>query len=176
MRASSYRRWSVVAVAFCSLACATNPAPRGWLAPAQEAQADPYGAWIVVSQSGGSSSGEFLAVDRDSVFILAMNSQVVAVSRTRVVQADVWFYDAKWGGLAGWTALGAVSTISNGYLLILTLPAWTIGGTIATAAHSRAPRRRVVRPDGWEVVRQHARFPAGLPPGLPRTLRTKPPR
>jgi hypothetical protein len=175
MRASRWHRWWAFALVSGAAACAHNPAPDGWLAPAVAAQNDPYGAWIVVATSDSSeTSGEFLAVDRDTVFVLSIDSTVRALPRAAVRHAQIAFYESQWSQLALWTALGSVSTISNGILLVFTFPTWVIGGTIATSVDSRAPLREVARPEDWDTVRMYARFPAGLPEGLPRRLRPKP--
>lgn len=158
-------------------ACAGNPAPSGWLAPAREAREDPYGAWVVLSREPAPQvAGELLAVERDSIYVLTPAGEVVAVSPFGVRRATVAFYDAQWGGLAAWTILGALSTASNGYFLVLTFPLWTVGGSLITGGQSRAPLRTLRRGDAWEAVRRYARFPQGLPPGLPRRLPPKPPR
>lgn len=175
MLASSWRRSLTSVLAGGTLACAHNPAPSGWLAPAREAQADPYGAWIVVSRLAGSPDlgGEFLAVERDSVFMLLASGEVRSVPLDSVSRARMAFYNAQWGGLATWTILGSLSTISNGAFLIFTFPAWIIGGSLATAGQSRAPLRRVGPAHTWDAVRMYARFPGGLPANLPRTLPPK---
>jgi len=176
MPASSWRRrWVFVTLACGALGCVRSPAPNDWLSPPQQAQADAYGAWIVITRVGGGpeETGEFLAVERDSVFVLSSNREVRAVPRDSVTRARLWFYDAQWGQLNGWTALGSLSSIANGYFAILTLPAWIIGGSIATARQSRAPLLRVDRPADWEAVRMYARFPAGVPANLPRNLPPK---
>lgn len=175
MSVSSWRRW-LASVLAGTLGCAANPAPRGWLAPAREAQTDPYGAWIVVKRLGGGGdvSGEFLAVERDSLFVLSANSAVRAIPLDGVLRAQIAFYDARSGDLALWTALGSLSTISNGAFLIFTFPIWIIGGSVATAGQSSAPLRRVDPTHTWDAVRMYARFPGGLPPNLPRMLPPKP--
>jgi hypothetical protein len=153
------------------LACSQNPAPRGWLPPPRAAQSDPYGAWIVVwSPAWGEWAGEFLAVERDTVFLLTPDSVVRAVPIDSIREAELAFYDAQWGGLSLWTGVGSVATISNGAFLVITLPMWLIGGSAATGGQSRAPLRRVRQPGEWDGVRMFARFPTGLPPGLPRRL------
>ncbi len=178
MLASNWRRWLASVLAGGTLACAQNPAPSGWLAPARAAQADPYGAWIVVSRPGGGPDvgGEFLAVQRDSVFVLLADGEVRTVPLDSVLHALIAFYDAQWGGLAAWVMLGSLSTISNGAFLVFTFPLWIIGGSLATAGQSRAPLRRVDRAPTWDAVRMYARFPGGLPANLPRTLPPKPRR
>jgi hypothetical protein len=162
-------------------ACSQNPAPAGWLAPPRQAQSDPYGAWIVVWQPAPpdlrgevlAAQGEFLAVDRDSVYVLSPDSVVRAVPVGTIHSARIAFYDAQSAGLGIWTGVGSVSTISNGGFLVLTLPLWVIGGSLITGGQSRAPLRDVQAGDSWDVLRRYARFPQGLPEGLPRRLRTK---
>jgi hypothetical protein len=175
MRASRWRRRASLILVAATAACAKNPAPIGWLSPAVAAQNDPYGAWIVVTTSDTSgTSGEFLAVDNDSVFVLSLDSTVRAVPRASVREARIAFYQAQLGTVILWSALGTLSTLSNGVLLVFTAPTWIIGGTVASASESRAPLRTVARPEDWEGVRGYARFPMGMPPNLPRRLPTKP--
>ena len=179
MRASSgRRRRGILAVLVVTvIGCAHNPAPGAWLSPPFDAQSDPYGAWVDVSTGDTTGvAGEFLAVERDSIFVLSLDSTVHAVPTAHVVRAQLAFYDARWGDLALWSALGAVSTISNGVLLVFTFPTWVIGGTIAAASDSRAPIRKVTHAEEWEGVRMYARFPAGMPENLPRRLPPKPVR
>jgi hypothetical protein len=175
MCANNWYLSTVFAMILASGGCAGNPAPRGWLSPAQESQADPYGAWIVISTpTGPPIYGEFLAVERDSIFLRLTYGTVRGVPVDTVVQAQIAWYDAQWGQLAWWTAVGSISTISHGVGLIFTAPTWGIGGSIAARAQSRAPLLEVNRPDQWNLVRMYARFPGGLPANLPQTLPPKP--
>jgi hypothetical protein len=167
-------RHLIALAAWAACGCAGNPAPRGWLAPAREAQAEPFGAWIVLSHTRAQDlGGEFLAVDRDSVYLLSRAGEVLAFSVAGVREAKIAFYDAQWGALAAWTTVGALSTISNGAFLIFTFPLWTIGGPLITGGQSRAPIKTVDTAASWEAVRMYARFPAGLPENLPRKLPPK---
>ena len=161
-----------------AIACGRNPAPRGWLAPALEEQADPYGAWIVLSKLGSTFEvgGELLAIERDSVFVLPPDGTVRTVPRDSVRRAQIAFYDAQWDQLVAWTGVGAVSTLSNGVLLVFTLPLWAVGGSIATSMQSNHAIRRVDSASAWDAVRMYARFPGGLPENLPRILPPKAPR
>lgn len=184
MSATDRRHWLASALLAATFGCAQNPAPGGWLEPAREAVDDPYGAWIAVSEEGRGVAGEFLAIDRDSVFVLLPSGSVHAVSLDRVTGAQLAYYDAQPGALAIWTTVGSWSTISNGILLIFTLPTWIIGGSVATGSQSRAPLVSLDHEETaesgadswaerWNAVRKYARFPGGLPPDLPRTLPTK---
>jgi hypothetical protein len=175
MQASRWLRWASLTLVAGTVACVQNPAPIGWLSPAVAAQKDVYGAWIVVTTSDTTGeSGEFLAVDNDSVFVLSVDGIVRAVPRGSVREAKIAFYQSQLGSVVLWSALGTLSTVSNGVLLVLTAPAWIIAGTVASASESRAPIRTVARTEDWETVRMYARFPIGMPENLPRRLRPKP--
>ena len=175
MPATDLRRRVALLLSSAALACAGNPAPAGWLAPALEAQADRYGAWVVVAQTHGGPDveGEFLALEYDSVFVLSMDGHLRTVPVHDGLRGRIAFYDARWGQLAVWTGVGALSTISNGLLAGVTFPLWILGGSLATGGQSRAPLRVVDSPDALAPLRMYARFPAGLPQNLPRTLPPK---
>lgn len=170
-----YRAWAGALLLVFGTACARNPAPKGWLGPADRAARDPYGAWIEIQPLAGGSKleGEFLAVDRDSVYVLDLGGTVRSLPLAAVADATVAAYDARWGRLAAWTALGALSTVSHGVFAILTFPAWILSGTIMTAIQSRSSIHHVRRGEDWTSVRKFARFPSGLPPDLPRSLPPK---
>lgn len=177
MLATDCRRALVMALACSALACAHNPAPHNWLGPAEAEEADPYGAWIVISRIGGDTSdvsGEFLGVDRDSVFVLTQDSLVRAVPTDSVRTAQIAFYDSQYGEVVAWSLLGSLSTLSNGAYLLFTFPMWAIDGMIASTNQSLAPIREVDDAAGWDAVRMYARFPGGIPDNLPRTLPPKP--
>ena len=166
----------LAAVALLTLGCATNPAPDRWLPKPIDAPSDPYGAWIELTLADSAETvvaGELLATASDSVFVLTPDGVVQAISIGGVGTAVVAAYQAQVERISAWAALGAVSTISNGVLLILTFPMWAGGGTVAAVSESRAPLHKLNRGDSWDGVSMFARFPGGLPPDLPRRL---PPR
>ena len=150
--------------------CASTNAPRDWLPGAAEMQSDAFGAWITLSPKQHSRadrmSGELIAVQPDSVFILVQDS-LVAMPRAGIADATLAAYDNHWGSLWGWTALGAVSTLSHGIFLILSAPLWILVGSITAASASHEPIRQY--PDRpWEELKKFARFPQGLPVGIDR--------
>ena len=158
-------------------ACVSNPAPEGWLSPADVAATEAWGGWVVVDTSQGGRgapaevSGELIAVSPDSVFVMP-ESTLLALPRARVSSATLFAYDARWGRLAGWGTAGTFLALSNGGFWILTGPLWIIAASASSASQSRAPRVQSSDPGGWEQMRDYARFPQGLPPGLDRaTLR-----
>ena len=154
-------------------ACVSNPAPDGWLPPADVTATEAWGGWIVVDTATGARSdpqelsGELIAVDRDSVFVMS-DSTLVAVRRSRARQGTLFAYDAKWNRLAGWGVAGTFGALSNGWFFGLTGPIWIISSTVASANQSKAPRVEASDSSGWDGMRLYARFPQGLPPGLDR--------
>ncbi len=134
--AEGAQRSAAVVAALLAAACASNTAPSGFLPSPQDARASAYGAWIELT--------------------------LTASSRQRAVEGELL---AGSGAVAGWTALGVVSTISNGLLLIFTAPAWIITGTVAGSSESYAPQGNVP-PLRWAELARFARFPQGMPPGL----------
>ena len=171
-------RWTVVALSVCALvtvtACFQTSAPKGWLPTAEEAQRDAYGAWIKLEFSMGAERntvhGELIAAASDSVHVLTSDSLVV-VSSASVTGGTLTAYDSQHGALRLWTILGGVSTLTHGFVLVLTAPVWAIAGSAATASASKAPRVESTDPS---LLRMYARFPQGLPRELDvRSLRQK---
>ncbi len=176
MRASE-RSLVAGGLALVFAACVANPAPSGWLAPAGDAQRDPYGGWIQLDVRPAAAAdtstrveGELIAVHPDSIFVLTPDGVFHAFARSDVVFARVAFFSASWGLLALWSTLGTLGTISHGYYLALSAPAWLIAGSIATAGYSRSPLAQAAsdEEDRWRALSHYARFPAGLPVDIER--------
>ncbi len=174
MRAT--RPWAVgVGLGLALVACAGNTAPAGFLVPPRLAQTEAYGGWVELLVTGGARvDGELIAVTADSVWVLGTASVVVPVANVR--QGKLTTVQSEVGNVAGATGLGVVSTISNGILLVFTMPLWIIVGTAAGSSQSYAPERRVP-PLHWAELNGFARFPQGLPDGVSlASLRAKPRR
>jgi len=151
-------------------ACAGNPAPSGFLPSPKEAVRDLYGGWIEVTVPAaghdGRVAGELIAASADSVWILPDTGRgTVAVATGAVKEGRLVRYRSDAGAVAGYSTLGVISTLSNGYFLIFTAPAWIITGVVASSAESGAPIRRAL-PLTWAELSAYARFPEGLPPGI----------
>ena len=165
----SITRRVMFAPLLCAVACAGNPAPPGFLPSPTQAVRDVYGGWIEVTVSAGrrdsTIAGELIAAGADTVWILPDSGRVVAVPTRTVKKGRVARYRSDAGAIAGFTALGVVSTISNGYLGGFTAPLWIITGIVASSNESRAPLRGVP-PLVWADLTAYARFPQGLPAGI----------
>lgn len=152
------------ALAMLAAGCASMEAepPKDWLPRRGETPTDAFGAWVALERADGSIvQGELIAVSPDSVYILAQ--AFLVEPRAPIGRARVFKYDPEGWKITTWTAIGAAATLSNGFILIFTAPAWVVVGVLA--ARSNAAAARVDIPSGsWEDAIPHARFPQGLPP------------
>ncbi|HEY2944210.1 MAG TPA: hypothetical protein VGN09_17375 [Vicinamibacteria bacterium] len=108
--------------------------------------------------------GELIAVSDDRVYVLT-DSGLVDVPHESVAKAILAAYATGEGQLAGWGALGTLSTLSHGIYLVITAPIWIIAGIMAAAGESRAGLVRYPEKP-LTSFRLYARFPQGLPAGL----------
>jgi hypothetical protein len=165
----SVTRSVLFALLLAAVACAGNPAPEGFLPSPTKAVNDVYGGWIQVTVPVGrhdsTIAGELIAARADTVWILPDSGGVTAVPTSTVKKGRLARYRSAVASVAGFTALGVLSTISNGLLSGLTAPLWVITGSVAASDESRAPLRDVP-PLRWADLAAYARFPQGLPPGI----------
>ena len=148
--------------------CARTSAPKGWLPDVTQAGNHAFGAWISAETMGNSHTprieGELISVANDSVFMF-VGAELRGLPLTVIKRADIEVYDPE--SLAGWTTLGALSTLSHGGFLIFTAPLWIITGTIAT--RSVVESSMLHYPNSkWAEISNYARFPRGFPAGLDR--------
>jgi hypothetical protein len=154
-------------------ACFHTTAPEGWLPTPAVAQQEAFGGWIRVEYTDGGArtvEGELIAAGADSLHVLTTDS-LVSLAIGAVSSATLTAYDSQYGRIVNWTFLGALGTLSNGWISILTLPLWAIVGTSSAASASRGPRVQSLEA---ALLRPYARFPQGLPDGVDRdALRPK---
>lgn len=156
---------------FFMVSCATRIAPRKWLPTAKEALRDTYGGWIVVvsEDSHGNmvkSAGEFIAYQEGTAYILTGTGPIV-VPADEVISVSLAVYRNDTGKIILWTVGGTLSTISHGYYLIFTAPAWVLAGSIAGIIESKGGVV-VINEEyfSWDKTKKFARFPQGLPDGI----------
>jgi hypothetical protein len=166
-------RRAIVALAAAVAGCYQSSAPPGWLPTPVQAQRGAFGSWISVQgqpRTPPLAEGELIAIDTDTIHVLA-DGRLMSLPRASICCAVLTAYRMDLSGLQLWTAVGTLSTVSHGLVLILTAPMWIIAGTAATSAASYAPR--IVGTDP-AVLQPFARLPQGIPPGLDRTtIRSK---
>jgi hypothetical protein len=165
-------------------ACATTSAPPHFLPEPEIAGRGVHGGWLEVGMANPSGrelrlAGELLAITADSVWLTTRPDSVAAansgfvIARRAVTSAKLTWWSAEpgTGNLGVLTILGTLSTISNGFILILSAPAWILTGSIASATYTFAPRTglEAANPDGPDLP-SLSRFPAGIPTGLDRSF------
>lgn len=171
--------------------CATSHAPRTWLQLPQQQQFAVCGAWAEIETSIDSvvqlNQGELIAVTADSLFITTPFGPAV-FARTRITGVTLVHYRAQHPVLAGWSTVGALSTLTHGWALIGTLPLWVITGIACTAKASGEPfvhykpgerkdlkyvnaesARDMIEKE-WRDLGRFARFPQGMPESIDRSL------
>lgn len=153
-----------------AVSCAANPAPDGFLPSPRDAVQDLYGGWIelTLAPAGGHEgtvAGELLAATADTVWIIPDSGRAVAIATSTVQKGRLARYRSDAGLVAGYSALGVLSTLSNGYILVFTAPAWIITGIVASSSESKSVLRDTP-PLAWADLAEYARFPQGLPPGI----------
>lgn len=181
---SSVRRsLTAWALAGALAGCATTTAPPGFLRAPASVPRTAYGGWVEVALGPAAAprrgtvwaAGELLAVTADSLYLL-QPAGVTVIPAARATSARVMGWDAQAGLVGSWTLGGVLLTVSNGFWLVFSAPAWIIVGSASAASQSRAPLVEVRAPGDFLRLRLYARFPQGLPPGLDRTsLRLPPP-
>jgi hypothetical protein len=155
---------SLCLAALLLIGCATTNAPTNWLDDVEHAAAGSYGGWIDVRTATSRISGELIAINGDTVFVV--RDSLMQIMSADVIRVRLVYYDAS--TLAGQVILGTLSTVSNGLFLIFTAPMWLIGGPLAAGARTYEPVLDYPEhslPD----FRPYARYPVSIPPGMDRS-------
>lgn len=178
MRPSKAIRFT--ALVLCALmvfaACtASNSAPKRWRTTTKSAQTSPYGAWVSLDVgSGQRMEGELIAVE-DGRLWLASGGELVPVPEENVRKAKVVAYTASNNGLIGWTTFGTLSTLSHGFVLVLSAPIWMLYGGVVSRTHSSSGYHEYGEvSDERDNLRRWARFPQGLPDRFRQPVAPKP--
>jgi len=164
----------IVVILMSPFGCATSNLPAANLpAPDDEVGAHPLGGWVRVDYEQDGTpveiSGELIAIDTDHMYVFDYVQQR-KLEVANIQRARVYAFDADAAFLAGWATLGALSAISHGYGLVLSVPIWAFTGLAATsyrnseAIHSYPDR-------SFDALSAYARFPQGPPPDLEKNTR-----
>lgn len=130
-----------------------------------------YGSRITVEKTAGQEiKGELIAIDSNSLIILAdsnyikrMNSTIIIIPRDEVQKFRLRYARSK---NFGWTIpFFGLATFSHGYYLVISAPVnliITTAITVATASQFEYNEKEMT----WERLKMFARFPQGIPPGI----------
>jgi hypothetical protein len=164
-------------------ACATTNAPPQFLPEPEMAGRTVHGGWLEVRVTSSTGrevrlDGELLAITADSVWLttrpdsLAASNSGYVIARRAVRSAKLTWWSADLGNLGLLTLAGTLSTIGDGFFLILTAPAWVLTGTIAGSFYTFAPQTGLgPSSPGEPDLRSLARFPVGIPAGFDASFR-----
>jgi hypothetical protein len=179
---SSRRRYAFAAALAASAtgACTGNTAPPGFLPAPEMAGRSVRGGWIQLEVRSGPGllrfHGELLAISPESLWIRVLPDSGYVIGKAAVSSGKITWYDAPTNRVVGNTALGVLSSITNGWLLIVTAPAWVLTGTFSRYGDLRAAERDLPADfDRREVdLSAVARFPQGIPRGMDLSFRRLP--
>ena len=139
---------------------ATQPTP-------QEALRSAFGGWIMVSRVHDTPqsvvAGELIAVHADTLHVLS-TSGLISIPRRDIKSLALERYRVPLTPSILASVAGTLSTVGNGFILLLTAPAWIIAGTVSTAMYSRAPLTTSAA-----ELQPFARFPQGIPASVDRS-------
>jgi len=148
-------------------------------APAQR-MTPPFGSQVRVSFAGQPArSGELLAVDKDSVWLLQPHGLAsVPLSEVAQVRVDrggmggqgAWLWSLVAGVASGAALAGACSSVEGancGGVFVVTVGLWSLVGLLSAQSLQNARYQTLTSPQPDEL-RARARFPQGLPAGMAR--------
>lgn len=155
-------------VVFLAAVTAAGGGCAGWEIPnadrprQEEAIASGKGARTQLLLADGSRhTGELISAGDGFVWLLYDDGRLASFPLAEVRKAWLGVFRTYEGALAGWTAVGSLTTVSHGFFLIFTLPFWLLTGT--TSSYVESTRGFLAcPPESWDVARRYARFPQGL--------------
>jgi len=155
--------------------CASITAPREYVPPLKELKKYRYGAYVELEVKGKRTlSGEFIGISGDTVFVFVRRENKIYYTPLSNVKNFViipYYIDWKTSDLVligVWTALGIASTLTHGFVLILTAPAWVLSGTAGCAIYTYNRNTRNIMKNINERVISFSRYPQGVPEEIKR--------
>ena len=148
--------------------CAAYRAPRGWLPEKKNVAQEVYGGWLYLEWTGNPkqevTQGEFVGVNENTVFVFD-HKILTRVPMDRVSYASLKLHDDDRSSFAAWTFFGTLSTITNGWFLVFSLPLWLFAGTAITSyeSYSGSFIEKLPKDAWWGTVTRYSRFPQGIP-------------
>ncbi|QNH62956.1 hypothetical protein [Hymenobacter sediminicola] len=113
--------------------------------------------------------GELLALTPDTAYVLTTQGHVLHIPKTAIetAQLNIALTSNQPASLRAWAGLTNLLTLSHGLFMVFTLPL-NIGITSAVGTGAgRAYQVDYPQQINWEEMNKFARFPQGLPRGVP---------
>lgn len=122
--------------------------------------------------SGAEARGELISAQDSYVWLLRDDGRLASFPMQSVRTASLGVFQTWEGELTAWTIGGALSTVTHGGFLIISLPIWLAVGIPSAYLESR--RGFVEYPQSsWQVLGRYARFPQGLTEDMKDRLRSR---
>jgi len=136
----------------------------------EEVPSNPYGSFIEIKlRNGYTISGELIAVSNDSVFVYSpVRIEVLDIREIKSAKIIIYRRYPNYAPIIIWGLLGTLSTITHGWWLIISAPAW-IFVTVTAIANESSEQNKVVYPNITELAK-FSRYPQGLPPDLKKKI------
>ncbi len=111
--------------------------------------------------SGAEVQGELISAQGTYVWLLREDGRLANFPVASVRTASLGVFQTREAELTAWTIGGALSTVTHGGFLIISLPIWLAVGIPSAYLESR--RGFIEYPQySWQVLGRYARFPQGL--------------
>lgn len=165
MRAAPYLCVALVACAGAPIDRSQHVGPPDQRA--RVAEVPVFGSLCEIETTDGAViKGELLAVDEERIHVRSgAETRVIQRQKARSIELRD-LYTSPAIGLGIWTGAGTVSTISHGWLAIVSLPLWLGLGITSTVIAAYGNDTTVLPPD-FDQATQFARYPQGMPGTLP---------
>jgi hypothetical protein len=162
--------WPCLAVLGCASLPLDRSVPLGKPTDAPPIYEVPVRGYLVDVElvAGCSHTGELLAADQKRLWLEAGDSddatlRTLEVPLGSIDSVRIEVHESDSATIGGWMAIGAVSTVTHGFFLILTLPAWALTGGLASGLEAGNNDAEASSADEQGFLYQYARFPQGLP-------------
>lgn len=110
--------------------------------------------------------GELIAVDHRMIWLRVTDDDncLLALDLSQIANVEVYdVYDANADVVALWSTLGLLSTLSHGFVLVMTAWTWILPGAVLVSRAATASDLEVDESHQLPQLYQFARFPQGVP-------------
>lgn len=168
--------WLLLVLASTLTQCATpGDIPSGYLTTPRKMAAMPNGCWVVVekfssnnSLPAGRVSGELIAVQRDTLFLLTQIA-LVPVLTSEIKTADLYLFKNQSNTYLLITGLGLLPNIVALFIgspvFIFGIP-FAITGIVTSAIENNSNTLKFPNKNNLNEFKYFARFPQGIPIGI----------
>ena len=160
----------LILLLFCLSSCASWQAAEveSYRVKRLDLPVNPYGHWMEVKTDAGIQYGELLALESDSLIMIDTADQLYHLAKVNIQEVKLWIHRDESIPVKKYTGAMAGASVSNGWFMILTIPAWLITRS-RLLKQTEAMEREIRYPEmEWEKMRPYARFPQGMPDEIER--------